>query len=46
MFKKGRNVNATIICEKGDGRPTQACLNPEDFFGKHCICKACNTMKL
>ena len=26
MFNNGSNVSATIICEKGVGKPTQACL--------------------
>ena len=26
MLNNGSNVSATIICEKGVGRPTQACL--------------------
>ena len=41
MFRNGSIVTATTICEKGVGRPTQACLNPDDVFGKHCIWKAC-----
>ena len=26
MFKNGINVSAPVICKKGIGRPTQACL--------------------
>ena len=26
MFNNGSNVSATIICEKGVGKPPQACL--------------------
>ena len=42
MFNNGSNVSATIICEKGVGKPAQACLilttsvsNVDDS------CKAC-----
>ena len=44
MFNNGSKVSATIVCEKGVGKPTQACLilttsvsNVDDS----CFCKVC-----
>ena len=46
MFNDGSNVGAIIICEEGVGRPTQACLHPDDFFGKHFVDDSCKACKL
>ena len=42
MFNNGSNVSATIICEKGVGKPNQACLNLTTSVNNvDDSCKAC-----
>ena len=46
MFNNGSKVSATIICEKGVGKPTQACLIlttsvSNDNVDDSCFCKGC-----
>ena len=44
MFNNGSKVSATIICEKGVGKPTQACLilmSLVSYVDDSGVCKAC-----
>ena len=44
MFNNGSNVSATIICEKGVGKPTQACLILTTLVSN--VDDSCKTCKL
>ena len=46
MFNKGSNVSATIICEKGVGKPRQACLILTNLVSNANVDDSCEACEL